>query len=811
MLAGERPESFTADFIGKSGEHVILEVVGRPVLKDGVPVAVLGSARDITVRRRLERRQEALVALSRELATEIDLDRLLPGIAEEARRLTGMDAALVLLLDGEDLIFRAAAGIEASLGAIEKLSAVQQLSAGVMRTRRPAVHANLTSNAQWRDTSLVQQFGYQAMLAIPITLKEDTLGVLTLLNRDARAFADEELQFLNAVATHAALAIDNARLFQQTQARLRETETLLTVSQAVSATLDPAETMRRVAREIARTLDADMVGAYLADTGRNVLRPIAGYHVPPDLYENFVEHPIPIVGHPGLEEAWRDCRPLTSDDVANDPRIDRATVGRFPHQSLLFVPMIVKGAPIGGFFAVWWRERRRFTPDEMRLVSGISDQAAVLMEDARLYSEATRRRREAEELARLARMLTESLDAADVGERIVESSLLLLGGRFSVLRLQQPDGSLKLIASKGDARTLGRLLPVIPAGVGVVGRAVVEGRPVWSADVFGDPGLNLPADMRRHVEELGLSAYLAVPLRVKREIVGVIGICDEAGRNFSEAQVAPLQTFAEQAAIALENSRLYGDLRAALRAVEESQQRIVQGERLRALGEMAGGVAPDFNNVLAIVVGRAEVLLNETEDAELQRQLNVIVKVALDAAQTVKRIQEFTRMRRARPFQPVDLASIISEVVEVTRSRWKDDAQAKGLQYDVVAESRPTPLVAGDPAQLREALTNIVFNALDAMPEGGRVTLSTAVDGDHVLCRVSDTGIGMAEDVRQRIFDPFFTTKGERGTGLGLSVVYGIVTRHNAELDVQSQLGQGTRSEERRVGKECRSRWSPYH
>jgi len=109
-----------------------------------------------------------------------------------------------------------------------------------------------------------------------------------------------------------------------------------------------------------------------------------------------------------------------------------------------------------------------------------------------------------------------------------------------------------------------------------------------------------------------------------------------------------------------------------------------------------------------------------------------------------------------------------------------------------VAEPRPTPIVAGDPAELREALTNIVFNALDAMPEGGRVTLSTDVEGTHVLCRVSDTGIGMAEDVRQRIFDPFFTTKGERGTGLGLSVVYGIVTRHNAELDVQSQLGQGT-------------------
>src|SRR5207302_8899995 len=159
---------------------------------------------------------------------------------------------------------------------------------------------------------------------------------------------------------------------------------------------------------------------------------------------------------------------------------------------------------------------------------------------------------------------------------------------------------------------------------------------------------------RRRVAEHGSSSLLAVPLQRKGELLGVLAMGDRVGRVFDEREVALLTAFADQAAIALENSRLYGDLRDALRRAEESQQRVVQGERLRALGELAGGVAHDFNNVLAIVVGRAEVLLNETEDAELQRQLNVIVKVALDAAQTVKRIQEFTRMRRARPFQPVD-------------------------------------------------------------------------------------------------------------------------------------------------------------
>jgi CheY-like chemotaxis protein/anti-sigma regulatory factor (Ser/Thr protein kinase) len=207
---------------------------------------------------------------------------------------------------------------------------------------------------------------------------------------------------------------------------------------------------------------------------------------------------------------------------------------------------------------------------------------------------------------------------------------------------------------------------------------------------------------------------------------------------------------------------------------------------------MAGGVAHDFNNVLAIIVGRAEVLLSETEDPELQRQLNVIVKVALDAAQTVKRIQEFTRVRRARPFQQVALHQLVEEIVEVTRSRWKDEAQSKGIRYEVGVEAGATPVIAGDPSEIREALTNIIFNALDAMPEGGRLTLKTGVDDSRVFCAVTDTGIGMSDDVRQRIFDPFFTTKGERGTGLGLSVVYGIVSRHNGEIDVQSRAGHGT-------------------
>lgn len=241
-----------------------------------------------------------------------------------------------------------------------------------------------------------------------------------------------------------------------------------------------------------------------------------------------------------------------------------------------------------------------------------------------------------------------------------------------------------------------------------------------------------------------------------------------------------------------ETGRLYGELRQALEEVEASQQRIVNTERLRALGEMAGGVAHDFNNTLAVILGRARLLLTDAQDPDLRRQLQIIEKAAVGAAQTVRRIQEFTRMRRGRPFASVDLNGIIEEVVKITRARWKDEAQAKGVPYDIRVEALPIPPVAGDASELREALTNILFNALDAMPEGGRVTFRSGVEGERVYCVVADTGTGMTEEVRRRIFDPFFTTKSGKGSGLGLSVAYGIVARHGGEIEVQSVVGKGS-------------------
>src|SRR5437867_817505 len=194
----------------------------------------------------------------------------------------------------------------------------------------------------------------------------------------ARFMAGRHLAILRDIADRKRAEAERSELRRREQLRLRETETLLAVSRALSSTLDPIETMRRVAREVALTLGADMVGAYLADAARTKLSPVAGYHVPPEMIDAFRRIPIPIRNHPAIEEAWTHRRAVWTDDMARDPRVDAEILRQFPHQSDLFVPIRIKDRPVGGFFVIWWTARRTLTEWEVRLLQGSSDPAGCV-------------------------------------------------------------------------------------------------------------------------------------------------------------------------------------------------------------------------------------------------------------------------------------------------------------------------------------------------------------------------------------------------------------------------------------------------
>jgi PAS domain S-box-containing protein len=238
-------------------------------------------------------------------------------------------------------------------------------------------------------------------------------------------------------------------------------------------------------------------------------------------------------------------------------------------------------------------------------------------------------------------------------------------------------------------------------------------------------------------------------------------------------------------------------LQSALAELKDSQSQAIQQERLIALGSMASGIAHDFNNALTSVLGFSEALLmypdlldDKEQTLELIQMMNT---AAQDGAGVVSRLSEFYRHReKDEEFLPLDLAAVAEETLRLTKPKWSGQAQAAGVQIETEMKFDAVPTILGNRQELRQALTNLIFNAVDAMPDGGTLSLTTHSEGDHVILELSDTGTGMTEETKTRCLEPFFTTKGRKGTGMGLSMVYGIIRRHQGIVEIDSQLGQGT-------------------
>jgi len=248
----------------------------------------------------------------------------------------------------------------------------------------------------------------------------------------------------------------------------------------------------------------------------------------------------------------------------------------------------------------------------------------------------------------------------------------------------------------------------------------------------------------------------------------------------------------KQHELALENARLYAQAQQALAELQAAQDKLVEGATLRALGEMASGAAHHLNNLLAVVIGRTQLLLQRADAGSCRQPLEAIERAAGDAAEVVRRVQRFARMGAPEERQELDLNALAREVIEMTQPRWQDHAQARGIPIEVALRAGAVAPVSGNPPALREVVMNLVLNAVDALPAGGRIEIRTFLEGERACLAVADNGMGMPDEVRGHALEPFFTTKGPKGTGLGLSVSYGIAKSHGGELDLQSAPGRGT-------------------
>ncbi len=238
-------------------------------------------------------------------------------------------------------------------------------------------------------------------------------------------------------------------------------------------------------------------------------------------------------------------------------------------------------------------------------------------------------------------------------------------------------------------------------------------------------------------------------------------------------------------------------LQKALSELREVERQMVQQERLHALGQMASGIAHDFNNALTPILLFSDSLLAHPDSLEDRERvadaLQQIKASAEDAVSVVRRLREFYRLRDEQDeLQVMDFNQVIAEVISLTEPMWKEQATAASTHITLEADLQPLPAFVGSESELREALTNLMLNAVDAVPDGGAITIRSRAYDDTIVLEVRDTGVGMTPDVRQRCLEPFFTTKDERGTGIGLAMVYGTVERHHGTIEIESEAGEGT-------------------
>jgi signal transduction histidine kinase/HAMP domain-containing protein/ActR/RegA family two-component response regulator len=311
------------------------------------------------------------------------------------------------------------------------------------------------------------------------------------------------------------------------------------------------------------------------------------------------------------------------------------------------------------------------------------------------------------------------------------------------------------------------------------------------------------------VEKLAATGWrsaAAVPLMVEEKLFGVLIAARLKAEAFTSGDCEFLRMLSEHVALAAHQSRLHKELETAYNELRQTQATVLQQERLKALGQMASGIAHDVNNALSPVVGFSDIILRGEYglDVRGKKYLKYIRTAGEDIAHIVARLREFYRTREDNEsLQELNLNALVEQVVEMTRPRWRDIPQSNGVTIEVETELAPDiSTLPGIESEIREAFTNLVLNAVDAMPKGGKITLrtcalrqQTAGNGNyprHIAVEISDSGMGMNEETRKRCLEPFFSTKGKRGTGLGLAMVYGVVKRHEGGIEIESALGQGT-------------------
>ena len=674
--------------------------------------------------------------------------------------------------------------------------------------------------------------------------------------KQVRRWSEADIDLAKAIADQTGIAIRQAELYQKAESTSTREALVNRLTMLIRASLSLPEVLSTATRELGRSLSASRVHLFLSNSEEfgsplehEYLAPdVASIKQFQINYDDPIGRRLSSSSRPLIiEDAlnYDDQSTALSDYV-------RAQAEKLAVRSQINYPIIVK-EKFRGVLCIHQSDRvRRWTEDELSLVEAIAERLAVSIAQAELFEMVARGKTEWEttfdamsdgififdragELKRVNRagaameaphprlllgrqccaiLRTSEEDEACVVENALETKRSVTI-EITPTRLKRPllvsvepvlDESGNAVGVVCTARDLSDLRKVQAVArehqsllnnilesaresiyaVDPEGRfkwcnsATLKGLGYQRSDFIGRSMLEMVYEGdREHVKE-----KLDVALNGSPQTYEMRYFAHDGRLRYARVDASPLVV----------DGRTTGVLGIARDITEqkEERERAARADKLRALGQLASGVAHDFNNSLAAILGRAQLLRRQIDEPALVRNLDIIQTAAEDAAATVRRIQTFARKSPVKEFELVDVPSLLNDAIEITRTRWQNEARIRGLEYEVKLDAEKGHRTYGSASELREVFVNLIVNAVDAMPKGGKLSITCRCADGQLKLKFSDNGMGMPDDVRQKIFEPFFSTKGAHGTGLGLSVSYSIIERHAGSISVISEPGKGT-------------------
>ncbi len=731
----------------------------------------------------------SLYQVAQRLSSILDWDELLDQILKVTVESFGYLNCAILLVDKrkKELFVKAASGFPDELIKNFRMKIGEEgITGWVAQTGEPLVVGDVSKD----DRYIMGIKECKSEVAVPVKLKGEIIGVLDAESDKLFAFGEKDVRILSQLASQITVVLENSRLFSEERKRSMQVALINDVGRKVVSTLNLDKLLKTAIETIQLGFRYDHISLFLVEesSGDLILNTCCGKscHAVKPGYR--LKKGVGMVGR-----AAKSGKTTLCNDVAGEPTYIPAIDAT---RSELSVP-IKSGKKIMGVLDVENFAKETFDEQDVAVLETLTDLLATAINNTKLYEETRRKAYRLELTDQINRAISSTLDLKSIFHvvsrelnKVIEYNRISLNFWHPEERLFEvkmsfcPDANL----SPGNHKS-------IPADETNMYDVVQTKKPYYLAKLVLEPG-SKPMD--RLIFSEGMRSYILIPIIDNLKIIAILSLESKKEQGFSADQMELLESVGSHLSVAIQNARLFSDLQRAYQNLKGTQSRMIQIERFRAVGEMAGGVAHDFNNILASILGRVQLLLMKLKKegaslpGEMVKSLQIIEKSATDGAKILSRLQEFTTAKPDTEFCPTDPNQLVEDSLKLTRTHWKDKALFSGRQIEVKTELKAKGRVLGDATELKEVLTNLILNAVDAMPKGGTLTLKTEEDEKSIFLIVEDTGVGMTEEVKNKIFVPFFTTKGKEGTGLGLSLAHRIITRHQGEITTESRPGSGS-------------------